>query len=157
MQFSNDNTTYGTATAYDSLNPSTTWVIGAGDGSKSVWAKYTDGASNVSTIGPHTIVLDQTKPTVPGTLSRTVSCSGTNRTTNLAWGASTDTNFLGYRIYKSVNGAAYAALATTAGTSYSDVDKKTLDSLSYKVVGYDKAGNESSPTNVISFSKNQCS
>jgi hypothetical protein len=56
-----------------------------------------------------------------------------------------------------VNGAAYAALATTAGTSYSDLDKKTLDSLSYKVVGYDKAGNESNPTNVISLSKNQCS
>ena len=84
-------------------------------------------------------------------------CSGSNRTVTLSWGTSTDTNFLGYRTYKSVNGGAWTALTTTSTQTTSDTDKKSLDSVSYRVVGYDKAGNESSASNAISLSKNQCS
>jgi hypothetical protein len=94
---------------------------------------------------------------VPGTLTRTVWCSSSQRTVTLSWGTSTDTNFLGYRTYKSVNGGAWTAIATTSTQTTSDTDKKSLDSVSYRVVGYDKAGNESTPTNVISLSKNKCS
>jgi hypothetical protein len=32
-----------------------------------------------------------------------------------------------------------------------------LDSVRFQVVGYDKAGNESAATNIVSLSKNQCS
>jgi prepilin-type N-terminal cleavage/methylation domain-containing protein len=155
--FSNDSVTFGTSVTYDSTNPSVTWTVPAGDGTKSVWAKFADGANNTASIGPHSVILDQTKPSQPGTLTRTVSCSGTDRTVSLSWGISTDTNLLGYRLYKSTNGGSYTAITTTSTLITSDTDKKTLDSVSYKIVGYDKAGNESAASNVISLSKNQCS
>jgi hypothetical protein len=157
MKFSNDNSVYGSDVVYDSTNPSVTWTVPSGDGTKSIWAKFRDARNNQATFGPHSIVLDQTRPTVPGVLADTVSCSGANRTVSLAWGNSSDTNFLGYRVYKSTNGGAWTAITTTSTLSTSDTDKKSLDSVSYEVVGYDKAGNESLPTNAISLSKNKCS
>lgn len=156
-QLSNDNITYAGWTTYDAGAPTASWSLTAGDGSKSVWVHYRDGAGNQSTVGPASIILDQTNPPVPGTLTRTVNCSGNDRTVNLSWGVSTDTNHLGYRVYKSVNGGAYALLASTATSSQSDTDAKTLTSLSYKAVAYDKAGNEGNATDVITLAKNQCS
>jgi prepilin-type N-terminal cleavage/methylation domain-containing protein len=155
--FSNDNVTFGSTVTYDAANPTTTWTVASGDGTKSVWTKFTDGVANASTVGPQSITLDQTKPTVPGTLGRTVSCSGSNRTVTLSWGVSTDANFVGYRIYKNTNNTGYVALKTTASLTTQDTDSKTLNSLNYKIVGYDKAGNEGTATNVISLAKNSCS
>lgn len=156
-RFSNDNVTYGADITYDALNPSVAWVIPAGDGTKSVWGKLRDGNGNETTIGPKTIVLDTINPTVPGTLTRTVACAGPDRTVNLAWGSSTDTHFRGYRVYKRIDGGPWVSIGTVSTTSYSDTDKKSYDSLQYYVVGYDKAGNESDSTNVVSLAKNQCS
>jgi fibronectin type 3 domain-containing protein len=76
---------------------------------------------------------------------------------NLAWGVSNDTNFRGYRVYRSTDGVTWGALGTTSSASYSDTHKKNLDSVRYYVVGYDKAGNESNATNLVTLSKNQCS
>lgn len=157
LRFSNDNVTYGADIVYDSLNPSTGWTLSTGDGTKSVWGKFRDGRGNEKTVGPKTVILDTIKPSVPGTLARTVACSGSNRTVNLSWGSSTDANFNGYRVYKSINGAAWTELATISATNKSDTDKKSYDSLRYYVVGYDKAGNESNATNIVSLAKNQCS
>lgn len=156
-RISNDGTSYSGWTTYDAGAPTTSWTLTAGDGTKSVWVQYRDGAANTATAGPETIVLDTTPPTVPGTLTRTVSCNGNDRTVTLTWGVSTDTNLLGYRVYKSVNGGDYSLLGSVATLSMSDTDLKTLTSLSYRVVAYDKAGNEGNPTNVITLSKNQCS
>jgi prepilin-type N-terminal cleavage/methylation domain-containing protein len=158
LRFSNDNSTYGEDITYDSGNPSVTWTVtGGSDGSRSIWAKFRDGLDHEASVGPHSIILDQTKPSTPGTLTRTVSCSGGNRTVTLQWGVSTDTYFLGYRVYKSTNGGTFTAITTTSTLFTSDTDKKSLDSVSYKVVGYDRAGNESAASNVISLSKNKCS
>lgn len=158
VALSNDGTTFGSAITYDALNPTVTWTLPAGDGSKSVWARFTDAVGNVASLGPEAITLDMTKPATPGTLVKAnVVCSGTNRTVTVSWGSSMDVNFLGYRIYKSVDNAPFVTLATSASTSISDTDRKTLDSLRYKVVGYDKAGNESIATNEVSLAKNQCS
>jgi hypothetical protein len=157
LRFSNDGTTYGSDVVYDAVNPSVSWSVASGDGSKQVRAKVRDGIGNEATLSPMSITLDTIKPTVPGTLSRTVSCSGSNRTVNLSWGSSTDTNFRGYRVYKSINGGGYVDLATVSGTTKSDTDKKSYDSVRYYAVGYDKAGNESNATNVVSLAKNKCS
>lgn len=157
IRFSNDNATYGGDIVYDSLNPGSSWTLAAGDGTKSVWGKFRDGRGNEKTVGPKTVILDTTKPTVPGTLARTVACSGEDRTVNLSWGASTDANLNGYRIYKSVNNGPWTELATISATSKSDTDSKNYDSVRYYVVGYDKAGNESNGTNTIALAKHQCS
>lgn len=156
-QFSNDNSLFGTWVTYDALNPTVSWTITTGDGTKSVWAKVQDGAGNLRALGPNTIVLDSVTPTSPGTLTRAVACSGTDRTVQLSWGASTDTNFKGYRVYQSINSAAWGAIGTSSSSTFNDVHKKSLDSVRYYVVGYDKAGNESNASNTISLSKNQCS
>jgi fibronectin type 3 domain-containing protein len=88
---------------------------------------------------------------------RSVSCSGTNRTVVLSWGASTDSNLRGYRLYRSTDGTTWSVLTTTTALTTSDTHKKSLDSVRFHVVGYDKAGNESAATNIVSLSKNQCS
>jgi prepilin-type N-terminal cleavage/methylation domain-containing protein len=157
LHLSNDGATYGTAITYDPLNPTVSWTLTAGGGTKNVYAQVFDGLSNMQTIGPKTIVLDTTVPTVPGTLSRTLSCAGSDRTVHLSWGSSTDTNFKGYRVYQSINSAAWSAIGTSSSSTFTDSNKKALDSVRYFVVGYDKAGNESNATNTISIAKNQCS
>lgn len=156
-RFSNDGIVFGDPVTYDPANPTATWTVPTGDGSKSVWTKYADANGNAQVFGPKSITLDQTSPTVPGTLTKSVSCSGDERTVTLSWGASSDTNLVGYRVYRSIDGGPFEVLLTTSSLSGSDTHKKTLDSVQYRVVAYDKAGNEGSPTNVVAVSKNQCS
>jgi hypothetical protein len=157
MQFSNDGILYSDPLIYDASNPSVSWTLPSGDGTKSVHAKATDANGNERTYAAQTVVLDTVSPTVPGTLARTLSCTGNDRTVTLAWGASTDTNFNGYRIYVSTNSGAWTVLSTTSLVQETTTNLKTLDSVRYYVVGYDKAGNESDATNIVSLSKNQCS
>lgn len=157
-RFSNDDgATWGSWTTYDASNASLSWMLTAGDGSKDVDGQARDGLGNIRTFITPDIILDTTKPTVPGTLARTVSCSGNNRTVTLSWGASTDAHFSGYRVYVSTNSGAWTMLTSTSMNSHSDAHLKTLDSVRYRAVGYDEAGNESVETNVVSLSKNQCS
>lgn len=157
-RLSNDGgATWGTWVTYDPLNPTVAWALTTGDGLKTVSFQTKDAAGNTATFTNATITLDTTAPTPPPSITRTVSCSGVNRTTTLSWGLSTDTNFVGYRVYVSTDGVTWSALATTAGTSWGDTQKKSLDSLRYYVVGYDKAGNQSGATATVSLAKNQCS
>lgn len=156
VRFSNDGSSYADAVTYDPENPTVSWSLPTGDGTKSVWAKVADGIGNQTTMGPDSVVLDTAKPTVPGTLTRTASCSGNDRTVSLSWGTSTDTNPSGYRAYRSVNNGAWEMVRQTVGTTHADTHVKTLDSVRFYAVAYDKAGNESDPTNEISLAKNQC-
>jgi hypothetical protein len=148
----------GAWTTYDSTNPLFSWALTAGDGTRQVTVEATDKVGNSATIATLSIIVDTTKPTVPGTLTRTVSCSGANRTAALSWGIATDMNFRGYRIYRSTNGVTWSVFTQVSQTTVSDTTlKKSLDSVRYYAVAYDKAGNESNATNTISLSKNQCS
>lgn len=156
-RFSNDGVGYGEWVTYDATSPTVSWALVSGDGSKSVYAQFQDGVGNTIDKGPKSIVLDTTDPTVPGTLNATVSCSGDTRTVDLSWGVSSDANLSGYRVYRSINNEPWASLGNFAGTTASDSHKKTLDSVRYRAVAYDKAGNESDPTNEIVLAKNQCS
>jgi hypothetical protein len=156
-RLSNDGSTFGSEVAYDALNTTLSWALSAGDGSKTVDVQVSDGADNTALLASQTIVLDTTKPTVPGTLTRTVACSGSNRTVTLHWGISTDTWLHGYRVYTSTDGVTWTAAGTTSAFTYSDNHRKSLDSVRYQVVAYDRAGNESNATNIVSLAKNQCS
>lgn len=154
----NTGGTWGAWTAYDPASPLFSWTLTAGDGTKTVNVEASDKVGNSGAIATLTITSDTTKPTVPGTLSRTVSCSGTDRTVVLSWGIATDTNLLGYRVYRSTDGVSWSVFAQVAQTTVSDATlKKSLDSVRYYAVAYDKAGNESNATNTIALSKNQCS
>lgn len=153
----NDGTTFSPEVTYESANPTVTFGLTAGDGTKIVNGTVKDGLGNSRTLTSRSVILDTVKPTVPGTLTRSVSCSGTNRTVNLTWGASTDAHFSGYRVYVSTNSGSWAVLTTSSLLSYSTSHAKGLDSVRYYVAGYDDAGNESDESNLVSLSKNQCS
>jgi len=157
MRLSNDGTTWGSWVTFDSSNPTASWALASGDGTKTVRLQAQDGVGNTVTLSPATIVLDTTKPTTPSSWSPHASCSGTNRTVSLSWGVSTDAHFSGYRVYRSTDGVSWSVLLTTTSTSTSDVTKKSLDSVRYYVVGYDQAGNESTPTGTVAYVKNKCS
>ena len=156
VALSSDGVNFGAAATYDPLNPTLTWNLQGGDGVKSIWARFTDGNGNARVDGPETITLDQTDPPKPGTVIRTVSCIGSNRTVTLTWGASVDANLIGYRVQRSIDGGSWTVVNTTNLLSAVDTHAKTLDSVRYRIVAYDKAGNESTPTDEISLTKNLC-
>lgn len=155
--FSNDNVTFGEDVVYDPLNQNVSWALTGGDGTKTVYGKVRDGAGNETALSSQSVVLDTTAPSVPGTLIASISCSGVDRSVTLSWAASSDDNLRGYRVYRSTDNATWTVLITTSGTSASDTHKKNLDTVRYYVAAYDKAGNESDPTNTVSLAKNQCS
>jgi len=59
MRFSNDNSTWSTPEAYAT---SKSWPLDSGDGTKTVYAKFKDGAGNWSGAFTDTIILDTTAP-----------------------------------------------------------------------------------------------
>lgn len=156
VRLSNDGVNFGADIIYDPVNPTVTWSLASGDGPKNVWARFTDAAGNLIIKGPESVVLDQTIPTSSGVLNRSLLCVGSNRTVTLTWGPSIDTNLVGYRVYRSVDNGPWEIIATTALLTSGDTHKKSLDSVRYRVVGYDKAGNEDVPSAEVTLSKNQC-
>ena len=156
-QYSNDGgAIWGAESAWDSANPAVGWTLNTGDGTKVISgrARATTGAP--WSIGTATIVLDSSKPSTPGALYRSVSCVGINRTVTLNWGASSDSNLVGYRVYRSTDGVSWAMVSSTTGLTGSDAHSKSFTSVNFKVTAYDKAGNESTAGNLVTLSKNQC-
>lgn len=157
-RLSNDGVTFAyVATLTTDVSSTASWTIPTGEGAKTLYAKFRDGADNTSGAYTTTVVLDQTPPTVPDNF-HVVSCtlSGNDRTVNLGWNESSDANLLGYRLYRSIDNAAFTAVLTTANLSASDTERKNYGSVRYLVRAYDKAGTESGDSDVLSFSRNQC-
>lgn len=156
-KYSNDGgVTWGAESAWDSANPALGWTLNSGDGAKQIAGQARAATGSSWSIGTATIVLDTTKPATPGTVSRSVTCSGTNRTARLTWSASSDSNLVGYRIYRSTDGVTWAVVSSTTGLTGTDTHSKSLTSVRFYVAAYDKAGNESLASNIITLSKNQC-
>ena len=63
MRFSNDGTTWSAFRPYAATSD---WALAAGDGTKTVFAQFTDGIGNLSAPVSDTIVLDTTAPTATG-------------------------------------------------------------------------------------------
>ena len=61
MRFSNDNVTWSPWQGYATPSP---WTLTAGDGVKTVYAQYRDGAGNVSGTYSDTIALSSTTATL---------------------------------------------------------------------------------------------
>jgi len=59
MRFLNE---VGDWSAWESYTPSKEWILGSGDGSKTVYAQYKDNAEHVSLAGIDTITLDIAAP-----------------------------------------------------------------------------------------------
>ena len=157
---SNNGNTYTQVATSSQLPAIVTWAIPSGDGSKTIYARFHDEAGNLR-YATGMIVLDQTKPPTVTNLRTTAggcTISGNNRTVSLTWdgNAISDSNFIGYRVYRSIELAAYTQLLTTGSQAASDTVAKSYTSVRYIVRAYDKAGNESLDSNALSFSKNSC-
>ncbi len=162
VRFSNNGSTWGAWTLYDANNPTMAWTLSAGDGTKTVYAQAEDPNANVVSLGQQSLVLDTTAPTAPSSVSYSASCSGSTRNVTISWGPSSDLHFVGYRMFTSTDGGktwAQVSNSPTAGLQLAESGPKTLSSVSYYVVGYDAAGNQSAqvPSPPLTFSKNQCS
>ena len=59
MRFSNDGSTWSPFQPYA---PTASWSLSAGDGTKTVYAQYTDAFGNLSVPVSDTIVLDTPAP-----------------------------------------------------------------------------------------------
>ena len=59
MQFSNDNKTWSNLEAFSVTKA---WTVAAGDGTKTVYARFKDNAGNLSTVYSDAIILDTTPP-----------------------------------------------------------------------------------------------
>lgn len=162
VSFSSDGVTYGTE-LNQSLVSTASFTLPAGDGTRTVYAKARDKASNV-TVQSKPILLDTVAPTIPASsgpgavnIWRTgLNCDTAQyRVVTVNWGASTDTNLSGYRLYRSVNNGAFSVLTTTstATRNYQDTTGSRDDSVRYKVTAYDLAGNESASTTTLSLPK----
>lgn len=156
VNLSNDGITWSPDITYDSANPTSAWTLSGGEGTHQISGIAHNSVGSWA-LGAQSLILDTTPPSTPGTLTRTASCSGSTRNVTLSWGTSSDTNLVGYRVYRSTDGVTWQSIASTTSTSASDSTSKGLTTVRYYVKAYDKAGNDSNATNTISLSKNQCS
>ncbi len=147
MQYSNTGPTGpwlpSPATAYGAVYNG--WPVAAGDGTKQVWARFTDCNGNASpAVISDTIVLDQTLPPAP-----TLSGDPKDNKIDLDWTAAVDpgasaSGIANYRVYRSDKGGA-TPLAVVTDTDYSDNGLTSWQAYTYWVTAVDNAGNESSP------------
>ncbi len=158
VSFSNDGgRTWGPDFAYSSSRRTTAWTLANGDGTKTVSGRLRNGAAgSPKLLTARTITLDTTRPTTPASFTRTATCSGSNRTVVLTWSTAGDANLVGYRVYRSVNGAASTLLSTITTTTTSNRYAKAA-LVSYYLTAYDRAGNVSNATATITLTQNQCS
>jgi type II secretory pathway pseudopilin PulG len=151
----------GTGTAGDPEPATVSWTIPTGDGIKALCAvvqnKSNNESLNKSEVWGVSVNLDQTRPTVPANFREgTCQIQGSDRDATLNWDASSDANFNGYRLYRSYEGGAFTLADQTTSLTLTDTSPKNYASVRYVIRGYDKAGNESVDSLIVSYSKNQC-
>jgi len=162
VDLSNDQqswTTVGTVTS--GVLTSVPWPLSAGDGAKTVYARFRDGNGNQSSAvaTPTQIVLDTTLPTTPGTPVVTACVvSGNNKGITLTWAPSVDQNFMSYQVTRVDVTSPSTTTFTTSSAFYADTTAPLLTqdhAYSYSVIALDRAGwtSASSPALTVTFSK----
>jgi hypothetical protein len=121
------------------------WSVAAGDGTKQVWARFTDCNGNPSTaVISDTIVLDQTPPPAP-----TLSGSPGSKRIDLSWTAVIDpgasaSGIAHYRVFRL---GTPTPIAVETDTDHHDSGLTNGQSYTYWVTAVDRAGNESAQSN----------
>jgi prepilin-type N-terminal cleavage/methylation domain-containing protein len=148
MAFSNDGSSFSTA---NPLATSGVWTLTAGNGSRTMWVRYTDAVGNTS-VAQASVIVDGTKPTTPGSFTATIV--NAPKRVVLTWTPSSDAQgVLGYRIYIANGSGSFKNQTTgvshpcpTSPCTWTHAGVKNKDTYTYYVVAYDAAGNESDHT-----------
>ena len=117
MPFSSDGTTYGAWVPFDATAP---YTLPSGDGSKTVFVEYRNGAGAVSAAASHSIILETTPPTItkaPAPSFKTGHLGTTSVPISITWSGTDATSGIShYDLEESVDGGAFslAASPTTA-------------------------------------------
>jgi predicted phage tail protein len=88
-----------------------------------------------------------------------VTATGGSQKIVVSWSQSTDTGgsgLAGYEVWRSSTGGTgtFSRIATTTGTSYTNSGLKRHSRYWYYVVAYDRAGNRSAPSAVVTAAAN---
>ena len=118
-------------------------------------ATSANGASAPSATATATTPADTTAPSRPVN----VTAAAGSRSIVVSWSQSSDTGgsgLAGYEVWRSASGGAgtFSRLVTTTGTSYTNSGLKKHATHWYYVVAYDRAGNRSAPSAVVSARAN---
>jgi hypothetical protein len=143
MRFSNDGTTYG---AWQPYAVSAPYTLPSGDGTKTVFVEFRNGAGAVSAAASHAITLDTTAPVItkapaPAFVKGHVTSSGAP--ISVSWAGTDATSGIGhYDLEESVDGGAFSLVASPATAKVT----RTLQpghSYRFEVRATDNAGNVS--------------
>jgi hypothetical protein len=141
MRFSTDGVTYGPFVPYST---SATITLPGGDGTKTVYVKFRNGAGAVSAAATDTIVLDQTAPSitkVPGPTFLKQQLGATKVPIKISW-AGTDalSGVDHYELFESVDGGAFG-LVKSPNAAHATRKLAPGHTYRYEVRAIDNAGN----------------
>lgn len=141
MRFSSDGTTYGAWVPFDTTAP---YTLPSGDGSKTVFVEYRNGAGAVSAAASHSIILETTPPTItkaPAPSFETGHLGTTSVPISITWSGTDATSGIShYDLEESVDGGAFS-LAASPPTAKATVNLNSGHSYQFEVRAADKAGN----------------
>jgi hypothetical protein len=151
MRFSTDGVTYGSWVPYAT---STAYTLPSGDGSKTVFAEFRNGAGAVSAAASHSIILDTTPPAItsaPAPTFKQTQLGTTAVPINISWAGTDATSGINhYDLQESVDGGAFSLVASQPGTSITE-NLNPGHSYQFEVRATDNAGNVSGYTTGATF------
>ncbi len=143
MRFSTNGSTFGAWQPYAASAP---YTLPAGDGPKTVFAQFRNGAGAISATASDSITLDTTAPAItkaPAPSFKKARLGTTNVPILIKWAGTDATSGIAhYDLQKSVDGGAFSTVASPTAVS---VTQNLAPGHSYKfrVRATDKAGNVS--------------
>ena len=151
MRFSNDGSTFG---AWVPFAASASYTLPAGDGTKTVFAEFRNGAGAVSTASSDSIKLDTKKPSItkaPAPSFKTGHLTSAGAPIAISW-AGTDalSGIKHFDLAESVDGGTFHTVASPTAATVT-LHLKAGHSYRFKVRATDKAGNVSGFTTGSKF------
>jgi hypothetical protein len=145
MRFSNDGVNFG---AWQAYGTAASYTLPAGDGTKTVFVQFRNGAGVISATASHSIILDTTPPAITSPPAAALVSGQLGTTTvpvRITWQASDATSGVAkYSLKRSVNGGAFTGVALSNPASNTvTLNLAPGKHYQYEVSATDKAGNAS--------------
>jgi type II secretory pathway pseudopilin PulG len=151
MAFSSDGLNFGSSVPYSTT---VLFTLPSGDGTRTVYAVFSDAAGNRSVPASDTIILDTVAPSPPTGL--TVDRTNLGKTfAILQWTASSSGDVAGYQVFRRpTTSSTFSPIACNyiygSPTKCKDPSEAKGTTYVFYVVAVDQAGNLSGPSNQVS-------